>query len=130
MSIRGTPSGVATTSLTISPPLAPSLTGSAGTYFFTAPMSPDRQSLDDLRIDRAPQRGGNSPLPWIIAAVVLLLIGAGVVWWMKRPRAIEVRTVTVQQSSSGSDRTLLNASGYVTARRAATVSSKVTGKVA
>jgi RND family efflux transporter MFP subunit len=31
--------------------------------------------------------------------------------------------------SSGGERTVLNASGYVTARRAATVSSKVTGKV-
>ena len=31
--------------------------------------------------------------------------------------------------ASGASRTLLNGSGYVTARRAATVSSKVTGKV-
>src|SRR4051794_32391965 len=93
-------------------------------------MSPDRQSLDDLRIDRASPRRSGSPVIWIIAAVVLLLIGAGVLWWMKRPQTVAVRTITVQQPSSGNDRTLLNASGYVTARRAATVSSKVTGKVA
>ena len=35
----------------------------------------------------------------------------------------------VQPSAVGGQQTLLNASGYVTARRQATVSSKVTGKV-
>jgi len=55
--------------------------------------------------------------------------GAGATWWFNRPRTAVVRTVTVQQPSSGAERTLLNASGYVTARREATVSSKVTGKV-
>src|SRR6185369_11339285 len=40
-----------------------------------------------------------------------------------------VRTVIVQEMDSPKDRTLLNASGYVTARREATVSSKITGKV-
>src|ERR1035441_9831902 len=34
------------------------------------------------------------------------------------------------QGTNGIERTVLNASGYVTARRQATVSSKVTGKVA
>jgi len=52
------------------------------------------------------------------------------VWWLNRPKAIEVRTVLARAASGPvSDRTVLNASGYVTARRAATVSSKVTGKV-
>jgi RND family efflux transporter MFP subunit len=49
-----------------------------------------------------------------------------------RPKAIEVHTVSAREiggSSSSGERTVLNASGYVTARRAATVSSKVTGKV-
>jgi multidrug efflux pump subunit AcrA (membrane-fusion protein) len=47
-----------------------------------------------------------------------------------RPKAIPVHTVTVREvTSNGGDRTVLNASGYVTARRAATASSKVTGKV-
>jgi RND family efflux transporter MFP subunit len=42
-----------------------------------------------------------------------------------------VRTVLAREAgaSGGGERTVLNASGYVTARRAATVSSKVTGKV-
>ncbi|HEU0037729.1 MAG TPA: efflux RND transporter periplasmic adaptor subunit, partial [Verrucomicrobiae bacterium] len=42
----------------------------------------------------------------------------------------EVQTVpALSAASAGGERTVLNASGYVTARRAATVSSKVTGKV-
>jgi len=46
---------------------------------------------------------------------------------------VEVRTVAAKVSGggggSGAERTILNASGYVTARRQATVSAKVTGKV-
>src|SRR5262249_11737660 len=50
-----------------------------------------------------------------------------------RPPIPVVQTVLAQARSQpaggGASRTLLNASGYVTARRQATVSSKVTGKV-
>ncbi|HXJ75084.1 MAG TPA: efflux RND transporter periplasmic adaptor subunit, partial [Candidatus Dormibacteraeota bacterium] len=54
------------------------------------------------------------------------------VWWINRPEVMAVRTVAVRESSSsnvGGQKTLLNASGYVTARRLSTVSSKVSGKV-
>jgi RND family efflux transporter MFP subunit len=63
--------------------------------------------------------------------VVFALIGvATAVWWLNRTKAVEVRTVMARDAGGvGMDRTVLNASGYVTARRAATVSSKVTGKV-
>jgi RND family efflux transporter MFP subunit len=49
-----------------------------------------------------------------------------------RPRAALVHTASVEEVSGGGRGapTVLNASGYVTARRQATVSSKVTGKVA
>jgi len=53
-----------------------------------------------------------------------------VVFWLRGGAAAEVRTAPVVESrveSGGA--TVLNASGYVTARRQATVSSKVTGKV-
>jgi HlyD family secretion protein len=92
-------------------------------------MSPDKSTLDELRIDRAAppvhlSRG------WLIpVALALGVVMAGVLWWINRPKAIAVRTVAVQEISAGGQRTLLNASGYVTARRVATVSSKVSGKV-
>jgi RND family efflux transporter MFP subunit len=88
-------------------------------------------SLDALRIDRsqAPLKshGGNG---WWIFLVLLVLAGAGA-WWFTREKGIAVKTaaVTVQRSNAGGGQTLLNASGYVTARVEATVSSKITGKV-
>ena len=88
--------------------------------------------LDDLRIERKPARKGKAA-PGIIVAVILLLAAvAAVFWWRSQAGAVEVRTATVRETTSGSGsgaRTVLNASGYVTARRQATVSSKVTGKV-
>ena len=89
-------------------------------------------SLDALRIDRSqtPLKSGGGG-GWWIFLVLLLLAGAGG-WWFTRPKAIVVKTavVRVEKSGSGSGgRTLLNASGYVTARVEATVSSKITGKV-
>jgi RND family efflux transporter MFP subunit len=68
-------------------------------------------------------------LPAVLAAGALVLIVA-VTWWSLRPRAVAVRTAAAREvTRAGGDRTVLNASGYVTARREATVSSKITGKV-
>ena len=68
-------------------------------------------------------------LPAVLAAGALVLIVA-VTWWSLRPRAASVRTAAAREATrAGGDRTVLNASGYVTARREATVSSKITGKV-
>ena len=91
-------------------------------------MAPDKQTLDELRIDRAQRRRG---IP-VVLIVVLLFMAAAVgiaIWWFNRPRPAVVRTHIVQQSGGAGDKTSLNASGYVKARRGATVSSKVTGKV-
>ena len=92
-------------------------------------MSLETNTLDQLKIDRAAARPRGSRAWLVIVIVVLLLLGGGVAWWMQRPVAAVVRTVAVRETASGGQRTLLNASGYVTARREATVSSKVTGKV-
>ncbi len=88
-------------------------------------------SLDDLKIDRSPDRRRSFAwLGWLI--VLLLLAGggaAGWVWWNDAQVPV-VATVPVRATvAGGSQPTVLNASGYVTARRQATVSSKVTGKV-
>jgi len=96
-------------------------------------MSSKPANLDALRIDRSPaaptpRRGG---WRWL-ALLVLLGAGAGT-WWFTRVSGIAVKTATVQATSAaatGGGRTLLNASGYVTTRLKATVSSKITGKVA
>src|SRR3954449_5341982 len=94
-------------------------------------MDPSKPTLDDLRIERDAKKPG-SPIRTgpIVIGLILLTACAGIIWWLTRPKPIEVRTALVRELTSGSsDRTVLNASGYVTARRAATVSSKVTGKV-
>jgi RND family efflux transporter MFP subunit len=64
-----------------------------------------------------------------VVGLAAIAVVAGVVWWLNRPKAAVVRTILVQETAAGGQKTLLNASGYVTARRQATVSSKVTGKV-
>ena len=57
--------------------------------------------------------------------------GAGGWSWSNRDAATEVTTATIAAQSGGAARPARcsTASGYVTARRRATVSSKVTGKV-
>ncbi|MES1243493.1 MAG: efflux RND transporter periplasmic adaptor subunit [Acidobacteriota bacterium] len=92
----------------------------------------EKPSLDGLRIDRsgAEERSGPGWKLWLALAIVLLAIGGGAWAWLKIPRAVEVRTATARAVAGGSAAgAVLDASGYVTARRQATVSSKVTGKV-
>jgi RND family efflux transporter MFP subunit len=90
-------------------------------------------SIDDLsalRIERtpmAPPRRGW--VKWLVLLVALGGGGAGAWAWFTRPRPIEVEVATVTTRAAGAQASVLNASGYVTARRRATVSSKVTGKV-
>ncbi|HZP58994.1 MAG TPA: efflux RND transporter periplasmic adaptor subunit [Opitutaceae bacterium] len=94
-------------------------------------MSSPQSRLDELRIDR-PERTEPPRKIWLAAVVVAgaLVIGLSL-WWATRSRSAAVRTAIAHESISagGADRTVLNASGYVTARREATVSSKVMGKV-
>ncbi len=93
-------------------------------------MNPPPSRLDDLRIERSAKPDGPWPvLPVAVAAAALLVAGAAV-WWLARPKAVPVHTAEAREATvAAGDRTVLNASGYVTARREATVSSKVTGKV-
>ena len=91
-----------------------------------------QRKLDALKIDREDRPGARSGAPKIAIVVVVLIAAAGAgAFWLLRPRPILVRTALVEAGSRQSNGvpTLLNASGYVTARRQATVSSKITGKV-
>ena len=93
-------------------------------------MSSTKPTLDDLRIERDAQPESSSRL-WVVVVVLLLLaVAGGIVFWMKGTAATPLHTVLVREATgNGIERTVLNASGYVTARRQATVSSKITGKV-
>lgn len=94
-------------------------------------MATNRGALEALRIDRQAEepRGSRARL-WIGLGVAVLALALGLAWWLARPAAAVVRTAVVHDAGGAVAGAVLNASGYVTARRQATVSSKVTGKVA
>jgi HlyD family secretion protein len=94
-------------------------------------MPSDNSSLEALRIDRSARGSGGVPVwAWVL---VLVLAAAGVAawFWARAPRALEVKVATVEQpkATGPGGPAVLNASGYVVARRRATVSSKITGRV-
>ncbi|WP_426661457.1 efflux RND transporter periplasmic adaptor subunit [Rhodanobacter aciditrophus] len=88
--------------------------------------------LKELRIEkhqRDDHRRDPARWPWIVLAIVLLLalVGAGA-WWAVGHRAIAVQTATaVSPASDPGAGAVLQATGYVTARRQATVSAQITG---
>ena len=85
--------------------------------------------LDQLKIEREPEVESQTKR-WPLLVILALAIAAAAYWFlMKPPAAIEVSTAVVREISRETASTILNASGYVTARRQATVSSKFTGKV-
>ena len=86
--------------------------------------------LASLKIqDSARSRGSAGKyLGYFAAAVgVLLLIGGGV--FALRNRAPVVEVAVARPAGDPTQQTLLNASGYVTPRRRATVAAKITGRV-
>jgi RND family efflux transporter MFP subunit len=93
-------------------------------------MSLPKPTLDDLRIERSLEPESTSRFWPVAIGILILAVVAASIWWLKGPGKIPVRTVLVREAAgNGIERTVLNASGYVTARRQATVSSKITGKV-
>ena len=96
-------------------------------------MSDRENLLNNLKIDRsAAPSEENSPSNklYLLGAAVLLV---SFFWWLflSDDELKEVTTFTVKslQMSDSSATSILDASGYVVARRRATVSSKMTGKV-
>jgi RND family efflux transporter MFP subunit len=96
-----------------------------------------------LRIDREEpprrrRRRGGDGLPWlwiILGGLVMVAVIAGVAWFaIVRPDLTRVETTAAKPAwstgAAAQGGTLLDASGYVVARREATVSAKVAGKVA
>src|ERR1700745_4074955 len=87
--------------------------------------------LGSLRIDDRHRSGGSwgKRLAIFFGLLVVLsgLTGAVFALWNQKP---VVEVVTIQKSAnSGGREALLNASGYVTPRRRATIAAKITGRV-
>jgi RND family efflux transporter MFP subunit len=66
----------------------------------------------------------------VFAAVVVLLLGLGTIAYFSRSRRPVVMIAVAIKPEVGQGMTLLNASGYVTPRRRATIAAKITGRVA
>ena len=93
-------------------------------------MSSLKDDLASLKIDHSARAGGGGRTGLLVAVLIVGALAAGGWFYAQRVQAETVRTVSVASESGGaSPGAVLNASGYVTARRRATVSSKVTGKV-
>lgn len=95
-------------------------------------MTSPNELLNELRIDRsAPPPAPRSRWPLIAALMVVAIVGAAA-FALLRSEPVPVRTALAEAVDAGDAPTaasVLDASGYVTARRMATVSSKITGKV-
>jgi HlyD family secretion protein len=93
------------------------------------PEASAKPDLGALRID-AHQRGSRMPVKLI--ATVFMILGAMVViaggGYAYRHKALSVQVATAEEQNSGPE-ALLNASGYVTPQRRATVAAKITGRI-
>ncbi len=90
-----------------------------------------RELLDQLRIDRnadRPPRRRARRYAIVAIALVVAAVGAWLGWARMRPPTVQL-TVARAATAGGGPGSVLDASGYVTARRQATVSAKITGKV-
>ena len=97
-------------------------------------MSDKSALLEQLRLNRdAVEEQRSGALKWILGGAALLaVLGIGAWLLFGRARGTVVRIAVAQESASNyaaGGASLLDASGYVVARRQATVSSKITGKV-
>jgi multidrug efflux pump subunit AcrA (membrane-fusion protein) len=88
--------------------------------------------LHELRIDKRQREDTQSSRrwPWIVAGLILLCVVAGgaVYFFLLGGARFEVQVATAQAPSTESgNNTVLQATGYITARRQATVSAQITG---
>jgi RND family efflux transporter MFP subunit len=88
--------------------------------------------LKELRIDHDARDDGSPPRLrlWLAAGAAVLVLGGLAAWMLARDRPVEVTTAVARaMPATGGGTSVLDATGYVTARRQATVSAKITGKV-
>lgn len=90
--------------------------------------------LNQLRIDRSQPPASDGHGKWWATGIAVIIVAASGIWYLMRPTGVAINTAIAQPATSGGSAanagaSLLDASGYIVARRRATVSSKVTGKV-
>jgi len=95
----------------------------------TSPNSP-RPDLGSLRIGEG-QRKSSGMGKRVIYAAIPVLIFAGIVaaGYAFRSQKAVVEVATAAKPEAGGRQALLNASGYITPRRRATIAAKITGRV-
>ena len=91
--------------------------------------------IDRLKIsdDQRHADSGRAVWPWLAGAAVIAALAVAGWWLLAGPGPVEVEIVQPVRESSGAGSTaasVLDASGYVVARRQATVAAEVTGKLA
>jgi RND family efflux transporter MFP subunit len=92
----------------------------------------DKSSLlDSLKIERSTPVRRKGPSPWLYAGIAVLVIAGGAAGWYFWPdNSVGVHVVTASAlGSGGATGTGLDASGYIVARRQATLSAKILGKL-
>jgi RND family efflux transporter MFP subunit len=94
-------------------------------------MTDRKELLKQLAIDRELPPERKIPWGWILTVLALLGLGYGLFALLNKGSSeLVVKSAVARAASAGSgNASQLDASGYVVARRQATVSSKVTGKV-
>ena len=89
--------------------------------------------LEQLKIDRDDDEDSARVWHWVLIAVVVVALAGGGGWYfVTAPRAVPIRVAAAEQIATetpAARASALDASGYVIARRQATVSSKITGRV-
>ncbi|WP_028079733.1 efflux RND transporter periplasmic adaptor subunit [Solimonas soli] len=95
-------------------------------------MNDSHSLLGQLKIDRGPdQAPSGSRWPWAVGALVIVVAVLALLYVM-RDRGVPVTVATAAPVAGGGAAggvSMLDASGYVVARRQATVSAKITGKL-
>ena len=94
-------------------------------------MADPADKISQLKIDRSVPAAAERR--WLLPGIIVVIAGAIAVWWFifsAGASAVLAETdIARKPPSAAAANTVLDASGYVVARRQATVSSKVTGKV-
>ncbi|RKT45819.1 efflux RND transporter periplasmic adaptor subunit [Thiocapsa rosea] len=89
----------------------------------------EQDPLEELHIDRADRDGGGNRGLWLLLAILVAGALGGGVYYAVSESPIPV-DIAIAQAPNAGPTAVLDATGYVIARRQATVSSKISGKLA